>query len=250
MLANDKLKRMKLINTYILILILILIIIITLLLMYKYSVEGEANMPFNLAKINIISTVVSGEEISKEEGTWTSQLSQNNNIYFYIEKNQNYKKQDTIKKIVFNNFVLTAKNDSDIRIYRPSKPNNLYDYKEEFIVNENLEYVGAQNTDTEILQINNQGGIIGFSVVNYNLTQYILEGDSSIGLDGTLLKNLGIDIEDIKFNLSFEMTIETNIGNKFMAPITLELPIGDITETGINSKEDTELKNIVFKRCK
>ena len=50
--------------------------------MFKYTVEGEKNLPFKIAKINIVSTAESNlieEENDEEE--WRSKMLQKNDIF-------------------------------------------------------------------------------------------------------------------------------------------------------------------------
>lgn len=65
-----------------LIVILTIIVFSAGLLILKYNVEGETNMPFNLTKISVISSV---EGIDKDSGEnkWAFDIYQNNDIYIY-----------------------------------------------------------------------------------------------------------------------------------------------------------------------
>ena len=65
---------------------------------------------------------------------------------------------------------------------------------------------------------------------------------------GTLLKKAGLSLEDIKLNIEFDLIIETEKGKSFKTHINMELPTENILETGISKSEETELKDIVFKR--
>ena len=77
------------------ILFIIFIILITSgFIILRYQVEGETNMPFIISKISIIS---SSEGIDREEqiegNRWNFDVSQNNDIYIYVEKNKQYTKR-------------------------------------------------------------------------------------------------------------------------------------------------------------
>ena len=68
--------------------------------MFKYHVEGETNLPFEIKKINIISTAES--DLSQdEEGIWHAGILQKNDMFFTIEKNSGYKKEELIRKVRF-----------------------------------------------------------------------------------------------------------------------------------------------------
>ena len=159
-----------------------------------------------------------------------------------------YKKDEAIKKISFENFQVTKTNDNMVvEIYKPTTTVNTYNYSEEYKI-QNLEYVGGQSTNTETLQINNQGGLIGFSIASDNLGEYIFSENEKLPSDGRLLEKAGIKAEDMNFNISFDLIIETESNHKFKANITLDLPTGNILQDGVGTLEDTELTNVIFKR--
>lgn len=239
----------RIIHIYVIAFIIILILIIAGSLMFKYYVEGEKNMPFNLKNISVMSTAQT-EDIKNEGDTWKANLIQKNDIYFAFEKNNNYKKQDTIKKIRFCNFVINKETENGtVTIYRPSTNELTYDYKnEEYIVTDSLEYEGALSTNPEVLQISNQGGIIGFSILQKDIGEYTYNKEEKIVSDGKLLEKAGINIENVKFEVSFDLIIETTLGYNFKANIKLNLPTGDILQEGVSTKEDSELTNVIFKR--
>ena len=174
-------SKKRIIHTFVIIFIVIMIMLIASLLMFKYHVEGETNLPFVLKKINIISTAES-DLIQDEEGIWHAGILQKNDVFFTIEKNSNYKKEELIKKISFENFGVTKTNENMVvEIYRPTISASTYNYSEEYKV-QILEYQGGQSTNTEVLQINNQGGLIAFSVTSGNLGEYIFSENEQLTL--------------------------------------------------------------------
>lgn len=241
-------SKKRIIHISIISFIIIMIILIAVLLMYKYNVEGETNMPFIITKMNIVSTA--GTDFNQnEDGTWRAEILQTNNISFLIEKNSNYKKGDVIKRVSFENFQINKTNeDMIVSIYRPTTSIATYDYIDEYKVDGSLEYVGGQSTNTATLQINNQGAVIGFSVVSDNVGEYTFEENEKVASDGTLLAKAGINSEDINFKISFDLIIETESEHKFKANVVLDLPTGNILENGVGTLEDTELENVIFKR--
>lgn len=240
-------SKKRIVHTFVIVFIVIIIMLIAGVLMFKYHVEGEQNLPFVLKKINIISTAESDLN-QDEEGIWHAGILQKNDVFFTIEKNSKYKKDELIKKVSFDNFQVTKINENMVvEIYRPTISVSTYNYSEEYKV-QRLEYQGGQTTNTEVLQINNQGGLIGFSITSGNLGEYIFSENEKLPSDGRLLAKAGIKSEDINFKVSFDLIIETESNHRFKANIVLDLPTGNILEEGVGSLEDTELKNIVFKR--
>lgn len=241
-------SKKRIIHTFVVIFIVVMLILIATLLMFKYHVEGEKNLPFNIKKINIVSTAES--DISQdEESTWYASILQKNDIFFTIEKNSEYKKEDAIKKVSFENFQVIKTNENMVvEIYRPTTSASTYNYSDEYKIQNSLEYVGGQSTNTETLQINNQGGLIGFSITSDNLGEYIFSENEKLPSDGRLLAKAGAKSEDINFKISFDLIIETESDHKFKANMVLDLPTGNILKEGVGSLEDTQLENVVFKR--
>ncbi len=247
-MKRSSFSKKRIIHVCVIIFILIMIILTAALFMFKYNVEGEKNLPFNVKKINIVSTAES-DLTQDEKEVWHAGMLQKNDVFFVIEKNSNYKKEDAIKKVSFENFQIIKSNENIVvNIYRPTKSVESYNYSDEYKIENSLEYLGGQVTDTETLQINNQGGLIGFSVTSDNLGEYIFDENEKVPSDGTLLAKAGIDSEDINFQISFDLIIETESEHKFRSNIVLDLPTGNILEEGVGTSEDTELKNVIFKR--
>ncbi len=248
-MKRSSFSKKRVIHTFVIIFIIIMIILISALLMFKYTVEGEKNLPFNITKINIVSTAESNLIQGEEEDEWNAKILQKNDIFFVIEKDINYKKEDAIKRVSFENFQI-IKNNKDIivDIYRPAESMDTYNYTDEYKVKDSLEYLGGQSTNTETLQINNQGGVIGFSITSDNIGEYVFPKNEKLDVDGRLLAKAGVKEDDIKFQVLFDLIIETESGHKFKANIALDLPTGNILEEGVGSLEDTKLENIIFKR--
>ncbi len=214
----------------------------------KYNVEGEVNLPFYLSKISIISSV---EGIDTEDGTnkWNLTVNQNNDVYLYIKKNDNYKDKEVIESIKLNNFnieqypkigeVKLLKPDSNIEsiIFKNTAENEV----------DNIEFIGSMDSSLKELKISNQGGLVIFRYANNNIGNYVSNDDEEIN-HSELLKNLSINNEDLKFKVKFDIYINLNSEKTYKSSIDLELPINDVVNQGTQSIEYTDLKNIVFKR--
>ena len=235
------------IGAYISILIIILILITIFFIMYKYNVEGEAVPPFKISKMIVVSSAKT-ENLELVDGIYNAEVLQNNDIKISIEKNPEYKKEAIIKKITINNIQINPKETKgNIEIYRPSQGEKLYEYQEQYKISEKIEYIGAQETYTkgEELQISNQGGIIDFSIIVKNLGTITYNENEAIKIDGTLLKQIGI--QEISYQVNFDLIIELENEIKLKTKITLDLPTGDILNNGIETTETTDMKT-VFKR--
>lgn len=245
-METDKIKqRLKLCLA---IIIVVIILAIVGMIMIRYEVEGDKNMPYNLSKIMIVSTAEGVE--NEGENKWNFDVYQNNDLYFYIDKNDNYKGNDIyIEKVRIENIkIINAPKVGEIKAYMPnSTDGRLYSYNNSYIIEEKLEYSGAGKSNSKTLKIGSQGGnaLIRFS--NTKLGVYSSDKDKEIIHDGTLLQKLKLKQDDISFTVSFDFVIEVK-NYEYRANITLDLPYGNIVENGTESIEKIDMNDIIFKR--
>lgn len=238
------------IKTSIVAIILTILIFIAIIITYKYNIEGETNMPFKLSKIVIGSMVVSSDNPIAND-ILENEIVQNNGLYFEIKKNEKYEKEATIKSIEISNIqVIKKPQKGDIKVYIPNTTENKkFTYSDNYILEGNtLTYNGASKSDTTTLEINNQGGIIAIAFANTKLGTYNIMSEETI-IDGTMLKNMDITDEHIKFAVNFDFIINTN-GKKYKTNINLDLPPSEITQSGKSSLEIIDTSKYIFKREK
>lgn len=226
--------------------ICVLIIATAIIFILRYYTEGEKNLPFKITNIRIVSTAQGN---TSSDNIWNLDVLQKNDIYFYIEKNPNYSKEDSIAKVSFENFNFEKTSDiGTINIYKPSANAILYNYTDEYKVDNEISYTGALSTNIPSLEIGNQGGTIGFSIALENLGIYTVTENTDTVHDGTLLSNLNLTQEDISMKVSFDIIIETSAKNRFKATLNFDLPTGNIIENGREVLDKNNFDDIVFKR--
>lgn len=216
------------------------------IIVLKYNVEGETNMPFELSKISIIS---SSEGIDKEvtDTRWAFDVYQSNDVFLYIDKNEEYGKTETIKSVSIDNFQIESNRKENIKIYKPDQEEEklIFKNKEENVV-ENIEYIGDMESDLKQLKISNQGGLVAFRCSNNNLAEY--KSNDEVINHSELLKKAGIQQEDLKIKITFDLKIKLEEGTEYQTTVNLDFPVGDVIENGTTSLEITDLKNFIFKR--
>lgn len=230
---------------------LVLVITFALIIMMKYEVEGETNMPFKLSKIMIIGTA---EGVEKEESDlkWDFSIYQNNDIYFYIDQNEETAQEDLlIKNIEISNIQVTkAPQKGTIQTYMPnSEAGRLYSYDEQFLVQDSLTYKGASQSSSTNLEIGSKGGTAWIRFSNTAIGDYSSDKDEEIVHDGSLLEKIKATKEEISFEISFDFMIETT-ENKYKANINLQLPTGDLAAEKTCYLEKTDMSDIIFKRVR
>lgn len=244
---NEESKLNKLILKGAYAVIIVLIIAVIALLILKYEVEGEQNMPFKLSDIIVLSNAEGYQEKESKEYKWDTEIYQTNDIYLNIEKNKNYKETQIIKSIEIENIKINeTPKVGEFAFYRvASNDKSLFNYKEDYKINEKIEYIGDIKSDLSNLKISNQGGTIILRAVNKTGKEY-KSNEKEFEHSGKLLKEVKLLNEEIKSIISFDLIINLESEISFKANIKLELPVGDIIKEGYASTEITE--NIVFKR--
>lgn len=226
---------------------LLILFMAVISIMIKYDVEGEKVLPFSISKILLVSTV-DGNIVDDPENIWNVEVTQVNDFYVYLDKT--IEDEQTLKEIRIENFVqnkMPAR--GKLKVLRPTgELSNLYTYSEQDYLKEGITYVGASIDDLKNLEISNNGGILGFRVSVEELGSYISNEDETITYDGKLLSNLGINLEEIQFNLSFDIIITTSDNISYKGTINLDMPINTVIEQGSSSIELTDFSDVVFKR--
>ncbi len=226
---------------------LMILLMIVISMMVRYEVEGEKKLPYQLSKILVVSTV-EGTPIDDGQNIWNISLKQVNDLYFYFGKES--VTDETIKQITLQNFTITkAPQKGNPAIYRPTGDlEKLYTYSEQNYLKESLVYTGAMIDDLKTLEIANTGGVIGCRISLDELGTYISNDTTEITYDGRLLQNVGINLEEIKFEIKFDLLIETDQNVTYKGNLVLQLPAEEIITKGSCNFEITNFDNVVFKR--
>lgn len=246
--TRDNKKKIIRISLFILVIVIILSVISILLM--KYNVEGETNLPFELKEVLIISSA-DANKIEPGEKRWNLDILQNNDIYIEIKKNNKYKSNEELKKVIVQNINYdTTPQIGEPHIYKPSVEGDFtYVYSDENIINNNvLEYDVTGSNNMKKMELANDGGVITFSSCSKNIAQYISDDDTEIRYDGSLLQKVNINEEQLKYKISFEIIIETVSEKKYRASVSLDIPLDNFINDGIEQNEIKNNDEIIFKR--
>lgn len=246
-MAKQRLSR-KIFNICMVGILIVMIIFIAMMFILNYDVNGETNMPFQISKISIISTV-DGQDVENSDYKWAIDVIQNNDIYVYIEKNEDYSKKETIASVRIDNFHIRQNTElGEIKIYKPTvSENSLFQNLDENVV-QDIEFVGSKSTNTMNLEISNQGGVISFRCANNQIGTYTSNDDEQINYN-ELLTKLNLSEEDLKAIVTFNITITLDSGKVFRAEdVSIEIPNQNLVAEGTIGQEYTDMQDIVFKR--
>ena len=217
------------------------------MLFLRYQVEGETNMPFKISKISIIESV-EGIENKDAQEKWSFNVNENNDIYIYIEKNDNYGKTEIIDRVEISNITISRQSElGETKFYKPTEEEKrMFNNLEENEVTE-LTYNGDLTSNIKEQKISNQGGIVAFRYAINDIAQYSSEEDEEID-HSQLLKLTNIKNEDIATTLKFDIEIYLKSGKKYQSTIEQEILPEDVIENGTSASENTKLDDIIFKR--
>ena len=239
----------KMFHLAMVIVIIAVILFLSGIIILRYNVEGETNMPFVLNKISVISQVDGEEkEVTDANNHFAFNVFENNDIYVYIEKNENYDKEELIKSVVINNISLETPPQMGItKFYHPevAEVDIMFKNSAENETN-SIEYIGDIKSDLKNMKISNQGGIVAFRYGIQDITTY--ETNENEIQHNQLLSKAQINVESIKSRLKFDLNISLDSGKMFQTTISLDLPIDDVVSSGVTSKEFTDMDNYIFKR--
>lgn len=237
----------NLIKRCLFIICIIISLVIVAFIMKRYEVEGEKVLPFSISKIFLVSTV-DGRVVDDPTNIWNIGITQVNDIYMYIDKTID--SDLTLEEVRLENFNLTkTPQKGNVKLLRPTgELSNLYTYSEQNYLTEGITYRGDTIDDMKSLEISNNGGVLGFRFSLEDLGDYVSNEAAEITYDGKLLSNLGIGIEEIKFNVEFDIIIKTSDDVNYKGTLKLELPIDTVIEEGSSNLEITDFNDVVFKR--
>jgi hypothetical protein len=217
------------------------------ILVLRYQVEGETNLPFDISSIKIISSTdaVNNEDT---ENQWNLTISQNNDVYIEILKNGNYGKTEIIDNIILDNFSIDKKTETGTQLlYKPSSDKTVIFKNSDENKVEDITFLGDLESNLKELKISNQGGMLAFRITNENVSTYISNEETEVNYSN-LLKNTGVNLEDLQSSVTFDLTINLTSGKSYKANIALDIPVDDVVEQGTTSQEITDTSNIIFKR--
>ena len=237
----------KIFHVCMIIVIIVIILFAVGILILRYQVEGEKNLPFEITKISVISSV-DGEDNTDETNRWNINVNQNNDVYIYIDKNNNYNKTEIIDSVSIDNIIVNKDSEKGkVHIYKPTeKGTAIFENIEENII-EQLVYTGDMESNIKRLKISNQGGVIVVRIANDNVATYTSNDAEQVDYS-KLLKETKITYEDLKATANMDLTIKLTSGKSFKANIMIDIPIEGIIEDGTSSLEITDTNKIVFKR--
>ncbi len=255
-------KKIDLNNKKILVLIIIIFILLILIYIYakiinqyrnirifaleaeKYS--SEVNHPvFRVDKI-IIYSDANVEDLSDNQDLSRINVSQFTDFAIYINnfaKEEKLSEENTVNRIFIDNIGITSSEEMGTKKFSTKNINDLGKYVPIDETGKEISYnVIHRNIDKD--KINNTKSFytdcsepLIISYVNENIVQSVDASDFNeiLSLDGSILRNLNIDLNQLNYKVSFTINIENNLGEKFQCNCSLDVDLEDGNDGGIYS---------------
>ena len=241
-------------NKYIFIVLLLIIIAIIAIILIS---NEKTQIPFEVKQVYLTSTANGEYTDANDTEDWNLNLFQNNDVYIKFGLVQNMEKVDKkdaeIKQIYVENFNIVQKPVlGEISYYKLSeKENKLFEYTDNYLIGDKLELtVVEKNAQIKKNQVNKNEGQIALSIVNKDIIENEFEDIKELVFDGTLLDTAKVNLEDIKFKVSFDIVIVTKKNRMYKANLSLDLPTGNILENGFELNENIDISQTKFEIVK
>lgn len=243
-----KVDKKRIIKKYTFLFCICFIVLISIFFIIKYQVEGEKDMPYKLKEVVIKSSIDSNSINSKN--LWDLELSQANDIYIYIEKDNNNKNEKIQSVSIENIKIKDYKENNNIKVLLPTGNSlkDIYENSTKDYINEKIEYIGSSIDSTENHEICENGGMIALRIYNQNIGKYQSSKDTKIIYNGSLLKKAKINEKDLKFLVSMDLVIEIDSGIKYKTNLQYEMPVDKFEESGVKTKTIKEFSDVIFRR--
>lgn len=228
-----------------------LILFIALMIVINYNEEGEKVLPFKLSKIVIVSAI-NGNSKTGSDTIWDIDLNQINDFYISVAPENNTNKE-TIKSITLKNFKI---NPDDVagnkKILTPTGElgATLYSNSEENYKDSEIVFDGGAIDDLKSKQIGNMGGTIAFRYELENIGNFKGNDETEIKYDASILQKVGLDVQNLNTEISFDLLIKTSKNISYKGNIKLQTPVGNLAENPSGEKVIEDFNNVVFKRVK
>jgi len=211
----------------------------------KNVCNTNLNSTFSVNKIVYFSTANAESTINQNSSFTINNLYQITDIALFINNNSNgtYTNGNTLKKVTLSNIRYNlAPTTGEPNLYYK----NLNDFAKNtfdinYKINQSIEFDTTSENEIDYsspVLYNNAANPITLSYVNSNITNNFTLADdiSNLSYDGSLLKKCNITLNSIACKIAFNMIIENNSDEKYICPMTLNIPLSTENSTIYDGK--------------
>ncbi len=185
---------------------------------------------FAISKIHYYSTANAiSNSTNYQNPEWNLKVYQYTDIAIYIDRLEEAGSKNYISSLEISNVKLNKENE-EVYYLNPmlfGKSTLNLDFK----LDKNLDYniINSKNSENEQgynipIFFQDCSNPITLRFVNYLNDNYKVSSENSLIYNGSLISELGLDIDDLEKNLEFDLTITTKDGKKRVQKVELEIP--------------------------
>lgn len=213
-------------------------------------VEENKEPVFTIQKVVLYSSA-EYEDLSVEQNLQDISIHQYTDIALYISndktqdgsmkaKNTEYEltEANTVSQLYIDEIKVESKKDIGIKLFNYKNPLDVGKYRtiEESveridfdIIHKNAENKDEYTTPTFFTDCSNP---ITVGMLNKNVLEHCTaSNDGTLALDGSILKNAGVNLEELQTVISFKVHLKNNLNEEFVCNVVLENDLGNGTET-------------------
>ena len=201
----------------------------------KYGEEVN-NPVFRIDKVMIYSGV-DVKDFSEKQNLSRINVSQFTDFVVYINnlaKNDELSEENTVNRIYVDNIGITANEEIGTKKFSNKNIDNIGKYISIDETSKEIHFeVAHKNSDKD--KINKSRSFytdcsdpLIISYVNENIVQAVDASASNekLSLDGSILKHLNIDLNQLNYKINFTVNIENNLGENFACDCSINVDLG------------------------
>ena len=230
--------------------------------------EENKETTFKIQKVVLYSSA-EYEDLSPEQNLQDISIHQYTDIAVYISndktqdgskksKNIEYKltEENTVSQLYIDDVKIESVSNLGIKLFNYKNPLEVGKYRNidttvdriDFdIIHKNEESTDDHSKPTFFTDCSNP---ITVGMLNKNVLEHCTaSNDGTLELNGTILKNAGVNLDDLRTKISFKVHLKNNLNEEFICNVVIENDLGNGTDTiydgyllKVLSEEDLNLK--------
>ena len=201
--------------------------------------EANEKSVFNVQKVLLYSSA-NAIDNSESQALQNMSICQYTDISIYIDNMANASEltdENTIKQLYIDNINITSNSDKGTKLLNYKNPLNFGKYEEIELPQNNRIDFNIVNTNVENENYDYSkptfytdcSNPISLGYMNKDiLTDYsVSEGTTSVSYNGKVLQEAGINLDELKYTLSFKIHIINNLNEEFVYQMSMDVDLND-----------------------
>ena len=201
--------------------------------------EANERSVFNVQKVLLYSSA-NAIDNSESQALQNMSICQYTDISIYIDNMANASEltdENTIKQLYIDNINITSNSDKGTKLLDYKNPLNFGKYEEIEVPQNNRIDFNIVNTNVENENYDYSkptfytdcSNPISLGYMNKDiLTDYsVSEGTTSVSYNGKVLQEAGINLDELKYTLSFKIHIINNLNEEFVYQMSMDVDLND-----------------------